>query len=159
MMPKSGQGVVLKATPSSYLVLGAIFGFLTLLAGLAASSDRGMMPALLVCALVWILVYAWLSRLRIIVSTESFSYRTLFGGAYEYRFSEIQKISVESGVREYSDRFKPFVRLVVTPTEEFRSRPLYVNLKVFSHNDLKLLYGALREAFARSGRPDIAGNL
>jgi hypothetical protein len=116
-MSNGPQPIVLKATTSAYGIFGLIFGFVTLMTGLAASSERSMTPAFAASAAAWILSYVWLSRFRIAVDSESLTYTTLFAGTRTYCFTEIRKMSVESGVRDYSDRFKPFVRLVIKPND------------------------------------------
>jgi hypothetical protein len=157
-MPTGGQNLVLRPALSAFVVLGVMFGFLSFMAGLMAVSDKSMIPAFAACMIAWVLVYVWLFCLRLVVSAESLSYTTLFRGRRSYDFSEIRRISVESGIKEYSDRFKPLVRLAVTPIDGLGS-VVYVNLKVFSRKDVKHLFDALREAFNRIGRPDAVKSL
>jgi hypothetical protein len=115
-------------------VLGGIFAFVTTLLGLAASSDNSMIPAFAGCEAAWILCYAWLSRFRIVIDAECLSYRSLFAGTVSYQFTEIRHIAMESGIRDYCDRFKPLVRLVIKPRKDLDAKPVYINLKVFSRS-------------------------
>jgi hypothetical protein len=140
----SARPIVLRATASSYGVLGFIFGFVTLMTGLATRSDRSMGPAFGASAAAWILSYVWLARFRIVADSDCLTYTTLFAGARTCCFTEIRKMSVESRVRDYSDRFKPFVRLVIKPNKEANAKPLYLNLKVFSRCGVRQLLDALR---------------
>ncbi len=139
-------------------MLGSIFGLMSLLTGIMAGSGKNMMPAFAACIITWVLVYLWLFSLRLVVSADSLSYTSLFRGRRTFKFSEIKRVSVECGIRECSDRFKPFVRLVVAPTDRLED-PIYANLKVFSRRDLQLLFGALRDAFNRIDRPDVVRGL
>lgn len=159
MTVNSTNPIVLRAAASAYVVLGTIFGFMSLMAGLAASSDRSMRPAFAACAVAWIISYIWLSRFQIVVGADSLIYRSLFGGTTEFRFTEIRNLVVESGIRDYSDRFKPFVRLVITPSRELHAKPLYINLKVLGASGVRQLLDALRVKYDTIGRPDVVRNL
>jgi hypothetical protein len=159
MRPLGGNVLVLKAAPSGYVVFGIIFGFLTFMTGLAASTDKSMRLPFFICLSCWILSYAWLCRLRFVMSTDSISYRTLFRGTSTYGLTEIRRITKESGIREYSDRFKPFVRLVIRPSAEVSRSPLYVNLKVFRTSGVRRLLTDLVDRFNAMGRPEVVKDL
>ena len=151
--------LVFRATASAYFVLGGIFGFMTLLSAILVSADRSMIPALVACVVAWLFVYLWLSLFRIVVAHDFLSYRGLFRGTCEFRFADIRRIAVESGVKNYSDRFKPFVRLAIEPQQELNSRPVYVNLKVLSIADIRHLRGILKEIYQAMGKADVVRNL
>src|ERR1700757_4997836 len=118
----------LRATASAYVVLGIIFGFLTGLTALAAAAQRDMRWALLACIAAWAVSYVWLFRFRLVVSSDFLSYTSLFFGTRARRLSEIRNIKLESGIREYSDRFKPLFRLVVVSVRP-EETTINVNLK------------------------------
>ena len=151
--------LVLRATASAYGVFGVIFGFLTLMSARAAISDKSVAPAFVAPAVAWILSYLWLYRFRIVLATDSLSYTTLFAGTRTYLLANIHQISFESGIHHYSDRFKPFIRLVIKLNNEVGSKPLYINLKVFSRQGVRQLFDTLRSKFEALGRPEVVKNL
>ncbi len=122
---------------------------------LAASADRTMRLPLLFCVLAWILAYLWLARFRLVVTEESLTYRTLLRGTVSYPMRGIRRIRRESGVREYTDRFKPFVRLVVEPTAELGAATDYVNLKVFNVPAVRGVIGFLKLKYKDLGMPHV----
>jgi hypothetical protein len=158
MTQKLGEKIVLRAGLSTYVVFGIIFGFLTLLSGIASSADRGMAPVFAVCAFAWLVSYLWISSFRLEISEDTLTYRTLFSGTSTYHFTEIVHIRRESGVIQYSDRFKPFVRYVVTPETSSR-RPLLINAKVFSAQALREFKDALQARYRKIGRPEVVKDL
>jgi hypothetical protein len=58
-------------------------------------------------------------------------------------------------VREYTDRFKPFVRLVVEPTAELGAATVYVNLKVFNVPAVRGVIGFLKLKYKDLGMPHV----
>jgi hypothetical protein len=60
-----------------------------------------------------------------------------------FLWAEVSSIKTESGIHNYSDRFRPFVRLVIKPLDGTR-RPIYVNLKVMKRSTLRELKETLR---------------
>jgi hypothetical protein len=134
-----------------------IFGFLTFMTALAAYSDLSMRPALAVCAAAWLFSYLWLFRFQFVINNDSVSYRSLFWGTCTYQLKEIKSIYLESGAREYSDRFKPFVRLAIVPLKQ-ADRALYVNVKVLSPTGMSRVLETLRSKYDALGLPNVVRN-
>ena len=99
--------------------------------------------ALLVCIAAWAVSYVWLFRFWLAVSSDSLSYTSLFCGTRVRRLTEIKHIKFESGIREYSDRFKPFIRLVVVSARP-EETTINVNLKVLAASSVRELLETLR---------------
>jgi hypothetical protein len=153
------QAVVLRARRSAYVLAGLIFGSPTLLSGLAAITDKRLRGFFLLWLACWIFSYAWLALFLLVVSDESLRYRSLFGGSATFRLSQIHRISMEVGVRRWSDRFKPNVRLIVECNPEVRRSHVYVNLQVFGRARVRPLLDDLRARFSGMGRPEVVRNL
>lgn len=156
-MPEKREEVVLRACLSAYVVLGLIFGFLTLMTGIAAHAQNNMLLPFLVCAVAWFFSIVWLVSFRVGVSTNSLSYRSLFGGNRVLRLADIRSIIRESGVRQYGDRFRPFVRLVVTTVSD--GQRIDINLKVFSTRDIQMLIQGLKANCIAIGHSDAGSKL
>jgi hypothetical protein len=149
----------LRAAVSAYVVFGIIFGFITLMTGLPASSEPSMRLPFLIFAAVWVFCYAWLFTFRLVVSSESIAYRTLLRGTRTLRLQDIKSMKVESGIREYSDRFKPFIRLVIVSSGTPCPCTINVNLKVFSSSDIRQLLDSLQTQFRSMGMPGVVKEL
>lgn len=148
----------LRATASAYVVVGIIFGFLTGLTALAAAAQRDMRWALLACIAAWAVSYVWLFRFRLVVSSDSLSYTSLLGGTRIRRLTEIKNIKFESGIREYSDRFKPFIRLVVVSARP-EETTINVNLKVLAASSVRELFKTLRARYKTMGMTNVVRGL
>jgi hypothetical protein len=148
----------LKATASAYVVLGIIFGFLTGLTALAAAAQRNMRWALLACIAAWAVSYVWLFRFRLVVSSDSLSYTSLFCGTRVRRLTDIKNIKLESGIREYSDRFKPLFRLVVVSVRPEETR-ININLKVLAASSVRELLETLRARYKTMGMTKVVRGL
>jgi len=153
------QTLVFKAVRSAYLVAGIVFGSLTLLTGLADISDKSIRTFFFLCLGCWIFSYVWLARFRLVSATESLSYRSLFGGTRTYRMLDIRRITKEVGFREYSDRFKPHVRLVIRPHTEISRFSVYVNLRVFGKPGARQILDDLQIKFNAIGKPEVVKHL
>jgi hypothetical protein len=158
-MRTATERLVCKAARSAYIVFGLIFGFLTLMTGIAASADRTMVAPFVGCAAAWAVIYLWLARVKLTLKENSLTYRTLWAGTRAFDLEQIQNIEIESGVGGYSDRFKPFVRLAISPKEGVALKPLYVNLKVLGGTSVRHLIDALRIRYHEIGHPEVVRHL
>jgi len=158
--PASGT-LNLRAAVSAYVVFGFIFGFLTLaIAPSAFARGAHREEKLIFLALLgaWVLSYIWLFSFRLVVSHETLRYTTLFGQTRVRRLQEIKRITRESGINEYSDRFKPFIRLVVVSSKPDVAT-LNVNLKIFKLAEIRQLLECLRERYRSMGLPEVVSRL
>jgi hypothetical protein len=153
------QGLTMRAGTSAYIVFSLIFGYIAVLSVIAAVSNRSMLVAAVLAVGVLVLSWMWLITFRVTVSSESVSYTTLFRGTVTFDFTEIDSIRLESGIRGFADRFKPFVRIVIEPSKESHRQPAYVNIKILGSSAVAELKKALRMKFVDLGRPDVVKNL
>ncbi len=131
-----------------YIVFGLMWGLP--LAAIPFITLRGnftgawQVVGLLAGALV--LSFSWINRFRIILSEESLSYRTLFGGTVSLNLVDIKKAYLTCGWRNYSDQVccQPLFALVIEPKPSTPSREILINAKMFSQKDLQRVMDYLR---------------
>ena len=85
-------------------------------------------------------VMLWTTSFKLNINDHELRYRTLFTGTRSIAVSEIAKAKAKVGV---NDSFGPMYRLTVYPLRGSESRPIVINLKVFSREDLKQLFSIL----------------
>lgn len=100
-------------------------------------SSRGM-AALAVAYSTAILL--WVHKFRIKIGDGTINYQSLFGGTREVRVTDIESANIEVGMRKYTDRFRPPIRLVLGMRGSMgASREVTINLKVFALSDIATL--------------------
>lgn len=128
-----------KADWSGYLALGGIFFAFTLF---------GLYVAIRTPVHDWNFVYVpegilalvvfWLRSIRLRVADGEICYRTLFW-TRRIHLSDIEKAEI----RLISTGRGPFLALVIHPRYEKMQKPVLVNIKVFSREDLRRLFDLL----------------
>lgn len=124
---------------STYLVFLAFLGPLFIL-GLVASLKSQAWEGFWIYIGAVSLVVAWITSYKLSIDDHELSYRTLFAGTRSITLSEIAKAEAKVGVK---DSFGPMYRLTVYSLKGPDSRPIVINLKVFSREDLKQLFHLL----------------
>lgn len=114
-------------------------------------SFRDLWQPLGIIGAALVLVLLWLGRFQIILTDDTLSYRTLFCGTRSIPLSDIERAEIEAGWSTYWDQFRPMVRLTITPHAFSENRPLYINVKVFSHQDIKRVLDFLGPRFHDPG--------
>lgn len=132
-----------RACLSSYLILGGIFAGLTLF-GLyvAISSQAHDWNFVFVPVGILVLVVLWLWSIRLKIAAGQLSYRILFW-TRSISLTDIEKAETRlfgSGRGEYR-------ALVIYPRGEKLQKPIRVNIKVFSREDLRRLFDLLGPKF------------
>jgi hypothetical protein len=82
------------------------------------------------------LSFAWIACFKLVVTNGAVSYRTLFTGTRTIALSEIEKSNLVIGYDTVWERFRPPIRLVIQPQQSTRKKPIFVNLKVLSKQDV-----------------------
>jgi len=126
-----------RSCASTYIVLGSFAGIL-LVCGFAAflrTHDRNIV---LVPLLATALLFSWISAFKIEVVNDVLTYRTLFGGRRSIALSLIK--TAETDIGSFA-ALGPFYRLMLYPSDG--SRPIAINMKVFSRQDLHRVFEIL----------------
>ena len=126
-----------RVDPRSYVLFAIVFGLLTLFM-LVATWRTGSWGAPAFFAAVLAAFMYWLSRFEIGLSSQALTYRSLLGHR-TVNWSDVQGSELHVGVRSYSDRFKPPIRLVVRARGPGAERPPIINLKPFRGEDIRVL--------------------
>jgi hypothetical protein len=121
------------ACVSTYVVFVVMFGTLVLMGVVA--HDRAMM---FWSSLPLALSLIWIRAFKISITKEAFEYRTLFSRK-RIKLTDVEKVKLEVGYRNYSERFSPPVRLVIYPFSP-SLKAIVVNVKVFGRGDLKAIF-------------------
>jgi len=91
-LSNSAQRKVFRACRSSYIVFGVIHGAIQALF-ISAVVIRGWHSSLFwpfgICTASWVFVFYWLSRFRLVITSESVSYSSLFSRKKEFQRCEI----------------------------------------------------------------------
>ena len=135
-----------RACRSSYVVLCSIFAFpllMSLMSLLDGSGDSSWWIAVGICVSVIGFTILWLSHMQITLTNKSIRYKTLFHRPTSLPFEEIESAETQIGHLKRSDRFKPYVRLVIMPYNSSELRPLIINIKPFDAKDLEYIFEAI----------------
>src|SRR5690606_32785290 len=81
-----------------------------------------------ICLFLWGLAMVWLRSFKIILSRETLVYNRLFRRPFSVDISNIAALRFESGIQTYSDRWKPYYRLLIDTRD---GRRMAINAKVF----------------------------
>jgi hypothetical protein len=124
---------VMRAAPSGYVRFALICAMMFLPFVFILSQRPNVWFAWLAAAVVaalCVVFMVWVSRFRLEYGGNTIRYRTLFGGDVEIDVSTIASATPVMGVRTYSDRFRPRVRLelVAKPGAPWRMVPVNINI-------------------------------
>lgn len=112
-----------------------MFGLLVLL-GIADGFKHHDWEAFWISFTVLFGFLLWVASFRLMVDDRKLIYRSLFSGTRSIALSDVKTAKVEYGVK---DSFGPFHRLTIYPLAKSELRPIVINLKVFSREDIKQL--------------------
>lgn len=129
-----------RASLSTYLVFSSILAPLFVLVAIATIKSPQSWSVVVIVGLVAAGCGVWIRSFRLVVSDETLVYRSLFGGTRSIQLSEIGKAETKLAS---SDALGPFMQLRIIPKHGLRRRPIVVNMKVFSRNDLRALFEIL----------------
>lgn len=128
----------------SYIVWGCLLGSMVILWIFASIKTIEALPGLYWSLGIFLFLYVWLFMFKLTISDKEICYRTLFGGLktisrdsiYDYEQVFFKNMTL-------ADRFKPPLRLIIKSKKN--NQILEINMKVFSHKDLKQLKRMLDE--------------
>lgn len=140
--PRERKPLLVRASGSTYVVFGVLCA-LPLGLGVAPRFIGGsfFLEPLAIGGLLSFVSLVWLRSFRIELTRDEFRYRSLFGGARSLRYEEIERATIEVGLVNRGDAFRPHYRMVVAPRNG--KRPIVVNLKVFPLAPLREVCAAL----------------
>ena len=79
----------------------------------------------------------WLRFFAIAIEKDVLTYRTLFTGNRSIHVSEIESARIET---DFGRKFGAPQQLVIYPAREAASKPIRINTKVFSRDDLRVVF-------------------
>ena len=82
------------------------------------------------------LIFFWLRTIKLTLTDDSITYRTLFRGTSSLGCFEIGKVEVQIGYGKSTSGFSPPFRMHFVPKPFVKKRPIVVNMYVFSREDL-----------------------
>ncbi|MBL8188225.1 MAG: hypothetical protein JNK38_09465 [Acidobacteria bacterium] len=139
------NNIELKACKFSYYVFGTICGLPLALSLIVSWRSGSIFPGVFISFLALISFYVWLGFFKLGLLHGEVFYRSLWQGTRSISINDISKTVIEVGYDTYSDRSKPFARLVIYPNDLASLLPIYVNLKVFDKHELELFLASLKE--------------
>ena len=137
--------IELKACRFSYYVFGVICGLPLTLSLIVSLYIGSIFPGAYMSFLALVIFYIWLGLFKLGLLNGEVFYRSLWQRTRSIPIDEISKAVIEVGYDTYSDRSKPFVRLVIYPSDSISLLPIYVNLKVFDKHELELFLASLEK--------------
>ena len=141
---KTEAGLSIRAAGSAYVVSGVIVGlplFGYLLLPVLGKPLLWEPICILLCAAMLALV--WLRSFKVTLHDGKVAYKTLFSTTSYLEYSEIATAKIESSVSTGEGRYGATVRLVVQPVPSSGKKPLIINAKVFSREDIRHLLSKL----------------
>jgi len=138
------EPIVARASGSAYFVFSILCALPLGVAFAAPLAGRPWLwEAIAVATAGWVFAIVWLRSFRLEVTAKELRYRSLFTGLRVIALDAIESSEIQIGVQEPRDRFRPLYRLVVKSREPADAKPLVVNVKVLSMNELRRVLLAL----------------
>ena len=148
------DGFRLAAAPSTYIFFGALEAFaLFAVAFFALRTHLTGIDALSILGFPTVLII-WVYAFRLEVSNGVLKYRTLFRGTRSIALSAIASASPAITPRA---PLGPFFRLTIYPSRDVHTKPIVINMKVFSIKDLDQLIDILGPRFKGSRPYSVVG--
>lgn len=138
------KALTLRACGSAYLLFSLIGGIPLTLSLLLALKEPSFWQPVGIFFFALVISFLWLRSVRLELTDDTIRYSTLFRRSSSLSLHEIHKAEIKAGLGNYSDRFRPTVRLVIEPFPFVRKPPMVVNVKVFSRRDIHLLLDVLQ---------------
>lgn len=130
------SSVVIRAAHGTYVAFGSVLGIVLLLSiATALTTQMGWVPVLLPLGAM-LFAFIWIHHFRIEISKTEIRYRTLFSGNQSIRVSEIQTYKMGTNFRA---PLGPPLRLTIYPRRGTDTKPIVINVKVFSREGVKEL--------------------
>lgn len=136
-----------RACASTYVMICGVFGFLFAMGIVAGLGPRGDGRITIATAATFILSILWVWAFRLVIADEVISYRSLFGGTRSISLADIEKAATELNLRS---GLRPPMQLIVYPANG--ERPIRINMKVFSRDDLGQVFDFLGPKLKSSRR-------
>jgi len=135
--PAGDLDFTLRTARSTYVLFGAMFGALLSFSLLVTWVNRSAWPATALFATLLGSFVVWLNRFAIHVSGVGLDYRSLFG-TWSLLWSDIREAEIRVGYigYPYTDRFRPYVRLVITVDQAGGGLERVMNLKPFNREEI-----------------------
>lgn len=132
--------LLLRACPSAYIVFIVITGFPLLLSIIAMYKkyDPSLWALILVLIFIMLLSIIWLRVYKVILSDDSITYYSLFGGCKTIKILDIENIRVIFGGYKYPHIFRPMFSLIIWPIS-LSKKPIFINVKVFDKQGISEL--------------------
>jgi hypothetical protein len=136
----SADRLEMRARDAGYVVIAAILAPLIVLTAFGAARSHDWQDWIVVLGPSVILAAAWiwLACFSIQVSDRKLRYRTAFADR-TIGIDDIGGIDFEVGSMPWSERYRPWHRLVIQPKAEAGQRPITINARVFSRDELQHL--------------------
>ena len=147
-MAETPERLDARACTSSYVVLGVIFGFIFVFGIWQGTVPGGDWKLTLLTGAAFFLTMLWVGTIRIRYSDGKLSYRTLFSGT---RF--VLLWDIESAETKVIGTGKGLYRLLwIYLRPEKAQKPMTINIKLFSKEDVGRIFDVLGPKFKSSRR-------
>jgi hypothetical protein len=147
-MAETPQRLDVRACSSAYVVLGVIFGFIFVFGIWQATVPGGDWRLTLLAGAAFFLAMLWVGTIRIQFSDGKLSYRTLFSGTRSVLLGGIE--SAETKVIGTSKGAYRLLLIYLRP--EKAQKPMAINIKLFSKEDVGRIFDVLGPKFKSSRR-------
>jgi hypothetical protein len=138
-----------RACTSTYVIFCGMFGFLFALGILIGIRPGGDPTVTLASAAAFILSILWVRAFHLVIADGVISYRSLFGRTRSISATNIGKAATELNLRS---GFRPPMQLIIYPMNANEDRPIRINMKVFSREDLARVFDFLGPKLKSSRR-------
>jgi hypothetical protein len=132
------------AAPSTYIFFGGLEAFALFGTAYVAVHTRLTLVDVLTLLGFPTTLIVWVYAFRLEISNGVLSYRTLFRGTRSIALSSIA--SARTAITPQAP-LGPFFRLTIYPSRDARTRPIVINMKVFSIEDVNRLIDILGPKF------------
>ena len=125
---------------TAFFFICAVPGLPAIVATYSLGHFRDFFFLILLFLTVFSFCCLWLVCYKITITNDSIVYTSLFGGTRSLRFMEISAAKERIGIFHYLDRFKPFWRLEIYPSEQIGKKPIVINVKVFGRDAISKVH-------------------
>ncbi|HPA62841.1 MAG TPA: hypothetical protein PLC67_02685 [Spirochaetota bacterium] len=138
---KDNNNIIVKYSKASLLIFEIVFGIVSIIMVLVAFKDKKVESILFAffCVSLCFIIYLIFKSYWVKVQEGFLTYNCLFGRKKRIKLKNIDKAWIEIGVIDFSDLFKPTIRLVIKPKTNTKSKTFYINVKVLEKSNLERL--------------------
>ncbi|MES1192441.1 MAG: hypothetical protein ABUS47_15380 [Steroidobacter sp.] len=131
-----------RAAPSSYIILGTIFGTPAISAIISVILNpqivSSLWTGLIMGCIADTFIFTWLGMFYIHIRDGKLIYRSLFGGKHNIQVNEISKVKYVLDFNPWNHPTRPVHRLEIY-TANHKSPTFCINVKVFRSSDVRYL--------------------